>query len=101
MSLYILDRNSYNEPEKPSTVFPGNNPYKGKRKVRDEEKISPALREKYVDQILDLVMYDVENCAALRNFETLQRNTHCTFAKNSLLWGSHDYDTALTLGESQ
>ncbi len=102
MSLYILDRNLYNGPAKPSTSvtsFPGMNPYKGHRKVKDEEKVPPAVKEKYVEHILDLVLYDVENCEALRNFETLQRNTHCTFAKNSFLWGARDYDQSLSLGE--
>lgn len=79
--------------------FPGKNPYKGKRKVKDEEKVPQNLKEKYVEQILDLVLYDVENCEVLKNFEPVQRNTHCTFAKRSLLWGSQDYDKSLTVGE--
>ncbi len=99
VSLYILDRNSYSTASEKPMPFPGKNPYKGKKRIKDEDKISPELKEKFVEQILDLVLYDVENCAALRNFDVIQQNTHCTFAKRSMLWGSHDYDTSMTLGK--
>ncbi|XP_064385213.1 uncharacterized protein LOC135334087 [Halichondria panicea] len=100
ISLYILDRNSYNTASEKPLQFPGKNPYKGKKRVKDEEKISPETKEKFVEQILDLVLYDVENCAALRNFDIIQQNTHCTFAKRAMLWGSRDYDTSMSLEQN-
>ena len=59
-----------------------------------------AVKEAFVNQIADfaLSLYDVENCRALRNFEPIQMNTHCTFAKKAVLWGARDYDASLTVG---
>ena len=98
VSLYVLDRNAYEEKPKPEP-FPGKNPYKGKRRVRDESKIPAAVQEKCMQQVLDLVLYDAEECRALRDFETVKMNTHCTFAKKAILWGAQDYDRSLSLGE--
>ena len=95
MSLYILDRNKYEvRPKHP----PIKNPYKGKRKT-DESNVPPDVYDKYSQQILDLVLYDAEDCQALRDFEPVKMNTHCIFAKNSVLWGSKDYDRNLSLGK--
>ena len=99
VSLYILDRNLYNSEQKPAPPFPGDNPYKRKKRVRDEEKIPPDVREKFVEQILDLVFYDVEDCQALRDFEPVKMNTECIFAKKAIIWGARDYDRTLSLGE--
>ena len=100
VSLYLLDRNKYEvtpEPQKSLTV---KNPYKGKRRVKDESKIPPDIHEKYAQLILDLVLYDAEECRALREFEPIKMNTHCIFAKNSILWGARDYNAALSLGNN-
>lgn len=96
-SLYVLDRDKYSVtvPEK----RPAKNQFKGKRKIKDEDQISPQLRESFTNQILDLVLYDVEDCQALRNFEIIQRNTHCSFSKRAVLWGSHDYQKTVTVGK--
>lgn len=100
MSLYILDRNKYNQqPEPNGEPFADHNPYKRHRRVKDEEKVPAEIWDKYTRQILDLVLYDVEDCEALRNFETVKNNTHCIFSKRSVLWGARDYDKELTLGK--
>ena len=98
VSLYLLDRNRFSEEPKPT--FPGTNPYKRKRRVKDEEKVPPNVREKFAEDIQDLVLYDVENCQALRDFEPVQMNTHCIFAKKAILWGAYDYDRGLSVGKS-
>ena len=67
--------------------------------MKDEDKVSPEVREQYVEKILNLVLYDAENCPALRNFEPVMSNTHCIFAKKSVIWGAKDYNTNLTVGE--
>ena len=67
--------------------------------MKDEDKVPQELKLKYTEQIMDLVLYDVESCKALQNFEVVQRNTHCTFAKMSKLWGSYDYDKSLSVGK--
>lgn len=67
--------------------------------MKDESKIPPEVREKYTEQILDLVLYDAEECQALREFEPVKMNTHCIFARKSILWGSRDYDRSLSVGE--
>ncbi len=61
--------------------------------------MSVEIKEKYTKQILDLVMYDMENCEALRNFDAVKNNTHCIFSKKSILWGAFDYDKELSIGE--
>lgn len=99
VSLYVLDRGSYIEPPK-TEQFLGGNPYKRKRRVQDEGKIPLDVRDKYVEKILDLVLYDHENCQALSNFEVIKRNTHCIFSKKSFLWGAHDYDRSLTIEQN-
>ena len=67
--------------------------------MKDEDKVPQELKSKYTEQIMDLVLYDVESCKALQNFEVVQRNTHCTFAKMSKLWGSYDFDKSLSVGK--
>ena len=76
------------------------NPFKKHRKVKDEEKVPAEIWDKYSRQILNMVLYDVENCHALRNFEEVKNNTHCIFSRNSVLWGARDYDEKLSIGES-
>ena len=99
VSLYVLDRNTYNEAAKPKPDTTTTNPYKGKRRVKDDELIPVDITQKYMQEILDLVLYDVENCEALRNFETVQYNTHCIFSKKAVLWGARDYKKEFTIGE--
>ena len=92
-----MDRNAYLY-QSTTTSFPGKNPYRRKKRVKDEDKIPENIKQKYAEKILDLVLYDVENCQAVRNFEPIQVNTHCTFAKKSILWGAVDYDRSLSVG---
>lgn len=99
VSLYLLDRNRYSET--PRETFPGSNPFKRKRRVKDEDKIPANVRAKFTEDILDLVLYDVENCQALRDFEPVKMNTHCIFAKKSILWGACDYDQDLSVGKNK
>ncbi len=100
MSLYILDRNKYNEqPESTPDSLTLKNPYRGHKKVKDEDKVPGAIWEQYARQILALVLYDVENCEALRNFEPVKNSTHCIFSRMSSLWGAWDYDGRLTVGK--
>ena len=94
----MLDRNQYKEPARVPS-FPAKNPYKGTRKLEDEEKIPDEVKKQYVDKILNLVLYDAEDCQALRNFEPIISNTHCIFAKKSVIWGARDYDRNLTVGK--
>ena len=98
VSFYLLDRNQYKEPP-PTPSFPNKNPYKGSRKLKDEDQVSPEVKEQYVEKILNLVLYDAENCQALRDFEPIMSNTHCIFAKKSVIWGARDYDATMTVGE--
>lgn len=67
--------------------------------MRDENKIPRDLHDRYSQLILDLVLYDAEECQALRDFESIKMNTHCIFAKKSILWGARDYDRTLSLGK--
>lgn len=99
MSLYVLDRNKYDQEPEPERDTFDDNPYKRHRRVKDEEKVPAEIWNKYARQILDLVLYDVEDCEALRNFEAVKNNTHCTFARRSLLWGARDFDKELTIGK--
>ena len=94
-----MDRNLYKEPV-PTLPFPAKNPYKGSHKLKDEDHVSPEVREQYVERIIDLVLYDAENCQALKNFEPIMSNTHCIFAKKSVVWGAKDYDTTRTIGKA-
>ena len=98
VSFYLLDRNPYKEPA-PTSLFPAKNPYKGSRKLKDEDHVSAEVREQYVERIINLVLYDAENCQALKNFEPIMSNTHCIFAKKSVVWGAKDYDTTRTVGK--
>ena len=66
--------------------------------MKDESKIPPSLHEQYSQLILDLVLYNAEDCQALRDFEPVQMNTHCVFAKKSILWGAMDYEKSISLG---
>ena len=97
MSLYVLDRNSYNLPA--TSKSSGTNPYKGKRRVKDEDEIPLNITNIYTKDILEFVLYDVYNTEALRNFKTVQNNTHCIFSKRAILWGARDYDVELSIGE--
>ena len=100
VSLYVLDRNKYQpKPNQQSNAFSVKNPYKGRRRVKDETKIPPDIQEKYTELILDQVLYNAEECQALRDFEPVKINTHCIFARKSILWGSKDYDKSLSVGQ--
>ena len=95
-----MDRNQYNRPKPtPDPYSSDSNPYRKHRRVKDESKISPDLWKDYTVQILDMVLYDVENCETLRNFDPVKNNTHCTFSKTARLWGARDYDSQLSLGK--
>lgn len=98
MSLYILDRNKYSHGTSQKEQFPIQNPYRRKKRVRDEEKLGLEVVNKYVAGILDLVLYDVESCEALQNFQVIQNNTDCIFSKRAVLWGARDYDQELSVG---
>ena len=67
--------------------------------MRDEANLPANVQEIYQQQILDLVLYDPEECKALRDFETVQMNTHCLFSKKAVLWGARDYEQSLSLGK--
>ena len=98
-SLYLLDRNKYDTKKVSSDPFTDLKPYKQAKRIRDEDKIPAGVKETFVNQIVDFSLYDVENCQAVRNFEPVQMNTHCTFAKKAVLWGARDYDTSLSVGK--
>ena len=49
---------------------------------------------------MDFVLYDVENCQALLDFDPVKRNTECIFSKKSKLWGACDYDRTLSVGKA-
>lgn len=74
------------------------NPYRKHQKVKDEEKVPVEILSEYSRKILELVLYDVENCQALRNFARVKDHTDCIFAKKSILWGAQDYDQELSVG---
>ena len=92
----MLDRNQYNGNKVNLEL---SNPYGKKKRVREEENLPPEIVSKYVQGLLDLVLYDVEECAAVNNFKPIQNNTHCLFSKKAKLWGAKDYDSDLTLGK--
>ena len=96
----MLDRNKYTESKQTEEVFKIHNPYSRKKRVKEEENLSPGVIKKYVEGVLDFVLYDVEDCEAVRNFKTIQNNTHCIFSNKAKLWGARDYDPELSLGKS-
>jgi len=71
-----------------------------KKAAGDTDDIPDKIVKKYTENILNLVLYDAENCEALDHFEPVKANTHCVFAKTAKIWGSHDYDPALSLVEN-
>ena len=92
----MLDRSRYTERPAVSNKL---NPFKRTHRVRDEANLPADVQEMYQRQILDLVLYDPEECKALRDFESVQMNTHCLFAKKAVLWGARDYEQSLSVGE--
>lgn len=66
--------------------------------MKDKEKVPVEILSEYSRKILELVLYDVENCQALRNFARVKDHTDCIFAKKSILWGAQDYDQELSVG---
>lgn len=73
--------------------------YRSNKPVADKT-IPDKIVSKYTREILDYVLYDVERCSAIEQFEPVKANTHCVFAKTAKLWGSRDYDIALSLEEN-
>ncbi|KAK3759622.1 hypothetical protein RRG08_008204 [Elysia crispata] len=47
--------------------------------------------------VADLVLYDASCVFSLNRFNKIKRNTECSFAKRSKLWGSLDYDHNISL----
>ena len=96
----MLDRNKYiSHDHLKQEQFPFQNPYKRKRRVKDEERLDLEVVNKYIGGILDLVLYDVENCEAVHNFQVIKNNTDCIFSKKAILWGAWDYDPELSIGK--
>ena len=62
--------------------------------------VPDKIVNKYTEEILDYVLYDTERCLAIEQFQPVKNNTHCVFAKTAMLWGSRDYDVALSLEEN-
>lgn len=73
--------------------------YKDNKPV-DDNVVPDKIVNKYREEILDYVLYDSERCLAVEQFVPVKNNTHCVFAKTAKLWGSRDYDVALTLEEN-
>lgn len=99
-SLYLLDRNKYAKKPKVDNSFPDPKSYRPPKRIRDDDEVPTAIRESFVKNIVDFVLYDAENSQALRNFEPVKMNTHCTFAKRAVLWGARDYDMSLSVEQN-
>ena len=69
-------------------------------KTIDDNIVPDKIVNKYTEEILDYVLYDAERCLAVEQFEPVKNNTHCVFAKTAKLWGSRDYDVALSLEDN-
>ena len=72
------------------------NPFKGKF---GPGFMTPTQEADVAKKVCDFVLYDAENSQTLLNFEKIKKKTECRFAKKARLWGSHPYNTELTLGE--
>lgn len=83
MTFYFLDRTATR--------------HRDSKIAATRDDIPVNIVTKYTESILNLVLYDAENCEALHHFEPVKANTHCVFAKTSKLWGSRDYDPYLSL----
>ena len=97
MSLYLLDRERYT-PKPAASEFPSKNPYKRKKKLKDEHLVPLDVRQKYAEDIADFAVHDAENSSILSEFELVQMNTECIFSKKAVLWGATEYEPSLTLG---
>ncbi|RUS78649.1 hypothetical protein EGW08_013576 [Elysia chlorotica] len=70
------------------------NPYKGKK---GDGFITEEAETKMKSLVADLVLYDASCVPSLNRFNKIKRNTECSFAKRSKLWGSLDYDHNISL----
>lgn len=56
----------------------------------DEEELQRA--------VFGFVTYDATSVTALQQFNPVQENTECIFAKKAKLWGNQDWNQELSLG---
>lgn len=67
-------------------------------------ELYPLVDEQELDrnvekQICNFVTYDATDVESVNNFKEIQQNTECIFSKNAFIWGSRDWDTAISLGK--
>ena len=53
------------------------------------------------DAIYKLVSYDPTSVPALDNFQPLQQNSNCKFAKKARIWGTPQWNASLSVGKAR
>ncbi len=96
----LLPSSSAHETEAPKkSDRPERNVLKGKPKISEEDLPSEII-QKMEHAICDFVTYNAETVNSVQNFEVIQRNTECIFAKKAKLWGSPLWKNQLELEEN-
>lgn len=60
----------------------------------DEEELQRSVER----TVFGFVTYDATSVTALQQFNPVQENTECIFAKKAKLWGNQDWNQELSLG---
>lgn len=60
----------------------------------DEEELQRSVER----AVFGFVTYDATSVTALQQFNPVQENTECIFAKKAKLWGNQDWNQELSLG---
>lgn len=60
----------------------------------DEEELQRSVER----TVFGFVTYDATSVTALQQFNPIQENTECIFAKKAKLWGNKDWNQELSLG---
>lgn len=60
----------------------------------DEEELQRSVER----AVFGFMTYDATSVTALQQFNPVQENTECIFAKKAKLWGNQDWNQELSLG---
>ncbi|CAH1802557.1 unnamed protein product [Owenia fusiformis] len=95
-SIFALSK-SKEYPVQISPTLEKRNPLKRKSGNLTISDVPDVLIQKIQSDVYKHITYDPELAESVENFQSIQQNTECIFAKRAKIWGSANWNVNLTL----
>lgn len=66
----------------------------------DEPELSATGTKEEYEELLESLRYNPVQTEAVERFQPIQQNTHCVFARKSLVWSTNNWDDKLSIDEN-